>query len=172
VPRLAAQVELVRQAGGRVDIVVLLCGLNDVKRASPWRTPIGFRRDLAELVGEIQGSCGAETTVVLPALPLHLAPVFSGQWPLLPLLSSFAGLWDEQKKRLSDRELSRVWYVRSVEADSDLAAQNMEAAYWADDGIHPNDAGYKLWGEHIGRGVMRHLEERQGGLPSRPREVA
>ena len=44
-------------------MVVLLCGLNDVKRASPWRTPIAFRHDLAELVGEIQGSCGAETTV-------------------------------------------------------------------------------------------------------------
>ena len=28
------------------------------------------------------------------------------------------------------------------------------ARYWAADGIHPNDEGYRIWGEHIAQGVL------------------
>ena len=48
-----------------------MCGLNDFKRASPWRTPAAFRHDLRELIAQIHASCGSETTIVLPALPVR-----------------------------------------------------------------------------------------------------
>ena len=28
--------------------------------------------------------------------------------------------------------------------------------WWSDDGVHPNDDGYRVWGEHIGRGILHH----------------
>ena len=30
--------------------------------------------------------------------------------------------------------------------------------YWAVDGIHPNDEGYRVWGEHIAHDILPHLQ--------------
>ena len=30
-----------------------------------------------------------------------------------------------------------------------------QRSYWARDGIHPNDKGYTVWGEHIAQGIVR-----------------
>jgi len=53
VPRLAVESARITASGGTIDVVVIMCGLNDLKRASPWRTPTAFRHDLNQLIGEI-----------------------------------------------------------------------------------------------------------------------
>ena len=127
-------------------------------------------------MASIHAETGVGCTVVLPALPVHHAPVFSrawlslslsrtlilnqvhhapvfsGVWPLRPMLGWLSGLWDEQKEALHDRA-RRVSFVRNAVDDAD--GPWSKRSNWAVDGIHPNDEGYKIWGEHIGRSIMR-----------------
>ena len=73
-------------------------------------------------------------------------------WPLQPFLETLAGLWDEQKRALA-QGVRRVSFVNHVEGDEWWAADR----YWAADGIHPNDEGYRVWGEHIAQAVTQCL---------------
>ena len=141
-----------QEQGQRIDLVVVLCGLNDFKHAyTSWRrTASGFRHELRELVAAIQQEAGVDCTVVLPAIPVQHAPVFSGVWPLQPLLAHLAGLWDEQKEALHDHA-RRIAFVRNASDPGGYATPD----YWAVDGIHPNDEGYRLWGEHIAQAIVR-----------------
>ena len=43
-----------------------------------------------------QQAAGEQCVVVLPALPVHRAPVFDQMWPLQPFLHDLAALWDDQ----------------------------------------------------------------------------
>ena len=104
------------------------------------------------LVDAIQHAAGPDCVVVLPALPVHRAPVFGGMWPLQPALQRLAGLWDEQKRALAQGR-PRVSFVRNAEGTEWWTAKT----YWAADGIHPNDEGYRIWGEHIAQSVARVL---------------
>ncbi len=78
------------------------------------------------------------------------------------MLAWLAGLWDEQKERLASfsaaRPLSgegsgrgRISFVKNA-TDNEWWASR---AYWAEDGIHPNDEGYRIWGTHIGMDILR-----------------
>ena len=89
--------------GQKIDVVVVVCGLNDFKHAytSTSRTASGFRSELAAFVDAIHTETGVDCTVVLPALPIGHAPVFSGVWPLRPLLERIGSLWDDQKAALA-----------------------------------------------------------------------
>eukprot|EP00967_Tisochrysis_lutea_P004601 scaffold5429_cov32-Tisochrysis_lutea.AAC.3 len=71
-----------------------------------------------------------------------------------------AAAWDCQKESLA-ASITRVCYVRNAEADEGWA----EAAYWAKDGIHPSDEGYRVWGEYIGDTLLNHLR-REWALPA------
>ena len=65
----------VRTDDARVDVdaVVLMCGVNDFKRA-PWgRTPEAFRRELDALVDEVRDVVGDECLVALPGVPMECA---------------------------------------------------------------------------------------------------
>ena len=111
-PAVTREVDRARSLGQHVDVVVVICGLNDVKKAyrSSANTAASFHHDLGQLVSALQLATGVQCTVVLPALPVHRAPVFEGIWPLTSFLGRLAGLWDEQKKRLSFlREVARAW---------------------------------------------------------------
>uniref|UniRef100_A0A7S0NYU3 SGNH hydrolase-type esterase domain-containing protein n=1 Tax=Calcidiscus leptoporus TaxID=127549 RepID=A0A7S0NYU3_9EUKA len=154
VPLLSREVEAMRERGQHVDAVVIICGLNDFKNAyrSAGNTASDFRTELSSLVGEVKQHAGVQCTVVLPALPIHRAPVFDGIWPLQSFLGRVAALWDEQKAHLAHR-LRCVAYVRNAERDEWWSGKQ----YWAVDGIHPNDEGYRIWGEHIAHGILPHL---------------
>ena len=39
--------------------------------------------------------------------------------------------------------------------DGSDAPDKWGKAIWASDGIHPNDEGYRIWGEHIGMSIVR-----------------
>ena len=117
----------------------------------------------------LQAETGVGCAIVLPALPVHHAPVFAGDWPVQracrAVLGALAARWDEQKAALaeasertasraaSSRAAMRVSFVRNKSAAED--AEWAQVRYWARDGIHPNDAGYTIWGEHIAQGIMR-----------------
>uniref|UniRef100_A0A7S4F7Z2 SGNH hydrolase-type esterase domain-containing protein n=1 Tax=Chrysotila carterae TaxID=13221 RepID=A0A7S4F7Z2_CHRCT len=157
-PTLADEVAALRANGQNVDIVVVVCGLNDFKKAyrSSGNTAGGFCLELGELVREVKLLAGSDCTVVLPALPVHRAPVFDGIWPLQHFLAPLAALWDEQKLITAQR-VRRVCFVRNAERDEWWSAKQ----YWAVDGIHPNDEGYRIWGEHIADGILSHLRAAQ-----------
>ena len=187
VPRMQAEIARAEAQGECFDAVVVVVGLNDFKRAyrSAQFTAGSFRSELAELVTTIQSAAGKQCTVVLPALPVQrgapswgsssrladarlicyfplathfpgprvgTAPVFGGMWPLQPFLETLAGLWDEQKRALA-QGVRRVSFVNHAEGDEWWAADR----YWAADGIHPNDEGYRVWGEHIAQAVTQCL---------------
>ena len=128
-----------------------MVGLNDLKKAYRGRqfTASAFRSELEGLVRTTQQAAGEQCVVVLPALPVHRAPVFDQMWPLQPFLHGLAALWDDQKRSLA-HSLRRVRFVQNAEGTEWWAS----ARYWAADGIHPNDEGYRIWGEHIAQGVL------------------
>lgn len=152
-PAVLEEVSKVQAGGGKVDVVVVVCGLNDFKHAyrSRRNTASAFREDLGEFVGAIQEHTGVGCTVVLPALPVASAPVFDGVWPAQPMLQRLAALWDQQKLEISQR-VRRVCFVRG-----DVGEEASQRRYWAADGIHPSDEGYRVWGEHIGQGIVKQL---------------
>lgn len=88
-----------RDAARRVDAVVLMCGVNDFKRA-PWgRTPEAFRRELDALVDEVRDVVGDECLVVLPGMPMECATIFPP--PLSYLAVAASDAWDDQKRRVA-----------------------------------------------------------------------
>ena len=106
--------------------------------------------------------------MVLPALPVHHAPVFNGTWPFRPLITTLASWWDDQKQALADATArlttaphaaaragappdGKICFVRNATNDGWWSGRR----YWASDGIHPNDEGYRVWGEHIGSSILK-----------------
>lgn len=55
----------------RVDAVVVLCGLNDLKRILNGRTSTVFRADLDKLVTELRTELGDECMIIFPAMPME-----------------------------------------------------------------------------------------------------
>ena len=94
-----------RDAARRVDAVVLMCGVNDFKRA-PWgRTPEAFRRELDALVDEVRDVVGDECLVVLPGMPMECATIFPP--PLSYLAVAASDAWDDQKRRVAAEDRRR-----------------------------------------------------------------
>ena len=173
-PAVGQEVKAAQARGGTVDMVVVVVGLNDFKQAyqslpmgSLRRTAIGFKSELDAFVSALHAETGVHTTVVLPALPLHMAPVFTDVYPLKPLLMQLAHWYDEKKRLLAESSCargaalqrgggssqvsSRVCFVDDGSADGD----RWGASIWAKDGIHPNEEGYRIWGEHIAKSIVK-----------------
>ena len=94
----------VRTDDARVDVdaVVLMCGVNDFKRA-PWgRTPEAFRRELDALVDEVRDVVGDECLVALPGVPMECATIFPP--PLSYLAVAASDAWDDKKRRVAATE--------------------------------------------------------------------
>lgn len=173
-PAVGREVKAAQARGGTVDMVVVVVGLNDFKKAyqslpmgSLRRTAIGFKSELDAFVSALHAETGVHTTVVLPALPLHMAPVFTDVYPLKPLLMQLAHWYDEKKRIIAESSrarcaalqhgglpsaaASRVCFVDDGSAEGD----RWGASIWAKDGIHPNEEGYRIWGEHIARSIVK-----------------
>ena len=93
------------------DLILILCGVNDLKHAFGGRTPEAFRRELRSAVRETRAafcaddavptnySYGPGPVVVLPGMPMQLVTAFP---PPLSLAAVAAGdAWDEQKRRVA-----------------------------------------------------------------------
>ncbi|XRB24427.1 SGNH hydrolase-type esterase domain-containing protein [Pseudoscourfieldia marina] len=173
-------------AQGVPTVVVVLVGLNDWKHALRGRTPLTFRDDLRELLCSIRDTLGPDAknaVVLLPRLPLHLAPAIRNLWPLSWFARHAAAQWERQKQAMCDEfqgDLCVVvppyeydgggggWSFDGVQklslddasssSDDDLASSVM----WAEDGVHPSAEGYRTWARHLARQAIEHLTALHG----------
>jgi lysophospholipase L1-like esterase len=150
-----------------VDIVVVMCGLNDFKRLPAGRTAGAFRRDLDRLLELLQDKAGAGCLVALPALPLEET--------CLPQPLKSAAIWlgarfDAQKRAAAAAAgEDRVQFIPKPAVDMWTAARERAIAaagaastaenprppvaagreLLARDGVHPNEAGYVAFAEYL-----------------------
>lgn len=151
------------KAGKAPDCVVILCGLNDLKKvvSNPLKplTPKEFRELLRDLIIEIR-RLSPGTKVVLPALPTQMIHYNSplNIFPLLFFIDIVVGFWESQKKVVVDTFPSDdVMYVPL--SKSELASWYeppneevfTEIALIAIDGVHPNARCYSRWGRAVGQ---------------------
>jgi len=158
IPLLRREVERCTESGERVDAVVVLCGLNDIKECflyvNPRRHPACFRQSLHELVDAIHEVAGQQCTVLLPAMPIDSSPRFNRFWPLSMLVARSSAAWERQKQLLAeqadnDPQAHRRPLVSFLKKPSAVPAE-----YFSEDGFHPNDVGYAAWGEYIAQHLL------------------
>ena len=212
-PSLRVEVERVSRAGERIDAVVIICGLNDMKapflRANPSLHPLRFAENLDGLLQSVSKVAGAQCTVLLPGVPFGCAPRFSRIWPLSAVVAAVGDVWEAQKRKVAMRvdrlrlgslqtraensqrsldagapaiaggsaraalPLERT--VESAAATAPAAAASAAAdgaascflepptsaeivpAMFCEDGMHPNETGYSLWGERIAQRLLQML---------------
>lgn len=127
------------------DVVVILCGANDMKYAvsNPLQKeywPRGFRSKLASLIQDIRAKA-PQATVIVPALPIQMFHKNSplNVFPLGHLVDILCGFWDSQKKfvvdgfasdgvqyiGLSPMEINR-WYRPTFDATEDDEYDNSQ----------------------------------------------
>jgi lysophospholipase L1-like esterase len=154
--------------GEKPDVVVILCGVNDLKYfvSNPFQGagPRIFRRRLDELIQKIQYTCGPHTKIVIPMFPTQMFRANSplNIFPLNFFLDGIVGFWDSQKKLVADRYRSDnvlyvglrpseilEWYQKSISNDELETASTREGLIAAD-GIHPNAKCYSLWAKFLG----------------------
>jgi lysophospholipase L1-like esterase len=158
-PRLRAEAAAHAEQGGAPTVLLLLCGLNDFKRAHRGATSAAFHDALAELVADICDICGPHTLVVLPALPLAATARFPV--PLHWLVCALGARYDAQKRKLAERFAGGGSRVLFVDAPQLPAAAEVPQLL-SRDGVHPNDLGYARWGAHIADAVALHLLRARG----------
>ena len=208
-PSLRVEVERVSRAGERIDAVVIICGLNDMKapflRANPSLHPLRFAENLDGLLESVSEVAGTQCTVLLPGVPFGCAPRFSRIWPLSTVVAAVGDVWEAQKRKVAQRvdQLRRVqahtlegrlaieqrggaggsaaaYAPLGCAAGSGAAAMKVESptsaavgaascflepptsaeivpAMFCEDGMHPNDTGYSLWGERIAQRLLQML---------------
>jgi len=143
-----------KRGQGGVDMVVLMCGLNDWKRApmEPFlRSPAHFQRDLKRLCDAIHKIVGHRTPIVLPGLPLKWSLAFPQ--PLRAILVQVSRLWDARKAALA-AESACISFVPAPRYEGGgLPLSKLLAP----DGVHPNEKGYEIWAEHISAQVLPHF---------------
>lgn len=163
--------DVVRQevaAGHKIDCVVILCGLNDLKEIVSNPLACGtaarkFRRKLNDLLVDIKSACPT-SRIVLPAVPAQMIRFNSplNIFPLAFFLDAIVGFWESQKKIAIDSfPYSDVTYI-------DVSGEEVKAWYdddsgsggrllIASDGIHPNKECYSKWATHVARRVVSKL---------------
>jgi len=130
------------ESGHAPDLVVILCGSNDLKTiiGSPAKTlfapggPAGsFRDNLVELLQDIL-KLSPKSKIVLPALPTHRLDQSSmlNVFPLTFFLDGFLGFWDLQKKKVADSSPSNVIYC-GLSSDHVAAWYKMPPDAYMDD---------------------------------------
>ena len=169
------------------DLILILCGVNDLKHAFGGRTPEAFRRELRSAVRETRAAFCADDAVpteypygpgpvvVLPGMPMQLVTAFP---PPLSLAAVVAGdVWDEQKRRVAAEETGEETPAESRKKTKrkrkDLtvfvpkpsvarmrAVFGSNARLTAEDGVHPNELGYAAWAHLLAGEVAEVLRRR------------
>ena len=177
-----------RFSGPVPDLILILCGVNDLKHAFGGRTPEAFRRELRSAVRETRAAFaraddavpteypyGPGPVVVLPGMPMQLVTAFP---PPLSLAAVVAGdVWDEQKRRVAAEECGEETPAESRKKTKrkrkDLtvfvpkpsvarmrAVFGSNARLTAEDGVHPNELGYAAWAHLLAGEVAEVLRRR------------
>jgi lysophospholipase L1-like esterase len=159
------------------DVVVILCGSNDLKYyvSNPFQSagPRTFRARLKGLIEEIK-RLAPNTKVVLSSVPAQMFHKNSplNIFPLNFFLDTIVGFWDSQKKLVADIFPSRdvlylgvrpveifEWYQfeESKEAEREKGDNSLIAA----DGIHPNAKCYTLWANSLGNKLVAAMNSKR-----------
>lgn len=159
------------QCGRPPDLVMIICGVNDLKKfaINPIRNagPRAFRARMIDLVTQIR-NLSPGTKVVLPSMPTQMfrrdSPL--NIFPLVFFLNTVVGLWDSQKKLVAnkfpkgqvsymglDPEEVYDWYMSDPSKygiPSDVNGDGTDGtALIARDGVHPNARCYAFWGASL-----------------------
>lgn len=141
------------------DIVVVLCGINDLKKAvsNPFKSKSarGFRASMEKMIDGIH-QYAPDASIVFPALPVQLFHKNSvvNILPLSFFLDAIIGFWDSQKKLVADNSSSDVIYIgltaREIltwygRGDGEEEFDLRTTALIASDGVHPNRRCYTKW---------------------------
>ncbi|KAF6000541.1 hypothetical protein CCYA_CCYA19G4686 [Cyanidiococcus yangmingshanensis] len=133
----------------KIDMVVILCGVNDWKRA--WRSysPATFEDGLVKLVHAARERLHLppDCPILLPAVNgsmIENVPKFQIE-PLRSMLAFVAEQYDRAKRRVAMRFGDRVRYVTALSASREASM----ALFSRFDGVHPNEIGYQRWADHI-----------------------
>jgi lysophospholipase L1-like esterase len=152
-----------------VDVCMILCGLNDFKRLWKGHTASAFARQLAKLLADLRAILGPQCLLVLPALPME--PTRFPE-PLRSFVLFVAEKYDAEKARLVLAENRRD--VTAGGAGAVMLYLSKPSVRWwkrvherhgvviSEDGVHPNEAGYAVYGEWLGSGVSKHLLSSSG----------
>ena len=162
-PSLQSEVQRVCSGGDdqRVDAVIVMTGLNDIKecllfanpRLHPWR----FGELMEALLCSVRDVAGSHCALLVPGCPIEAVPRFNDLWPLSSATRYITRLWEDQKRRAAEAANARA-AARGAHPDAivfmvpppSMVQRLLDgAAYFATDGMHPNDAGYVVWAELI-----------------------
>ena len=153
------------------DVVVILCGINDLKYfvSNPFGSaggPRTFRARLKGLIEKIK-RLSPNTKVVLPSVPAQMFHKNSplNIFPLNFFLDTIVGFWDSQKKLVADLfPSSDVLYLGVSPAEifewyqfedaEHTQRVKEETSLIAADGIHPNAKCYALWANSLGKKLI------------------
>jgi lysophospholipase L1-like esterase len=160
------------------DVVVILCGINDLKYyvSNPFQAagPRTFRARLKTLIQKIK-QLSPNTKVVLPMVPTQMfhrnSPL--NIFPLSFFLDGIVGFWDSQKKLVADRfpsqdvlylglspgEIFDWYHNKDLTVDKD---EDEDLVLIAADGVHPNANCYALWANSLGNKLVRAINSSRG----------
>ena len=161
------------QRGQSPDVVIVLCGLNDLKKiiAKPFCKPWAkshFQSGLMKVVNDIH-TFAPESKILFPALPTCKLDKKSivNIFPLSFFLDIMISIWDWQKKCVADSSPSTTylgltmkdiaeWYrnLKGHEKEFDHSLNSLISV----DGIHPNSRCYAHWGELMANKFCNHFE--------------
>jgi lysophospholipase L1-like esterase len=148
-PRASREVNQEPEPARKIDMVVILCGVNDWKRA--WRSysPSAFEEGLAALIGAARKTLrlSPDCSILLPAVNgsmIEHVPKFQME-PLRSMLAFVAEQYDSAKRRVAARFGDRVRYIPALSTNGEAPT----ALFSHLDGVHPNEVGYQKWADHI-----------------------
>jgi lysophospholipase L1-like esterase len=134
--------ELVPQmAGKRVDVVVVVLGVNDVLE---WRGPRRWASDLELLIAEVRQQTGAPLIILTGVPPFQCFPAFPR--PLKSVLGRRARLLDRAAADLAAASSGVIHVSSQFELDDE---------FFCADGFHPSQMGYEAWGERLAEAIVR-----------------
>lgn len=151
------------------DVVVILCGPNDLKYfvSNPFQAagPKVFRARLRYLIKRIK-EVAPNATIVVPSFPTQMFHKKSplNIFPLNIFLDSVIGFWDSQKKMVTDSLSAEVMYFEMNPAEifdwhKFQHDPKDSSTLLAPDGVHPNAKCYNLWATSLGTKIAENLRE-------------
>lgn len=162
-PSLGREVERVSRENRHVDAVIVMTGLNDIKAcflwANPGMHPWAFGKMMTTLLCSIYDVAGARCSLLVTGCPIEAVPRFNELWPLSSAVHAVTWMWENQKRVAAElansREVGPHASIQFLEAPPSMVRKLLDGAdYFAADGMHPNDAGYTVWGELIAERLL------------------
>ena len=165
-PRLHDEAQRVSDGGHQIDAVIVITGLNDIKEcllfANPRLHPWNFEKLMESLLWSIREVTGPHCSLLVAGCPIEAVPRFNDIWPLSLAVRFVAQLWENRKKSATDAARCRSndtgiaeGVIQFVVPPPRTVQRMLDgAAYFASDGMHPNDAGYVVMGELLAGEIL------------------